>query len=137
MIWIFFVGINVIVLYALHNTIIPIPIAMDIFSVFDIDPAAWEHAIEEEEIGDVGAKYEDWSRSKGFSPKTAQFLQKHLWSNWAFYLVLAFYLLASFYLFVIRICICITSYYRKGLLERKETYFDRDLRSIPHNQLIY
>jgi hypothetical protein len=133
----FFISINVIILYTLHNTIIPIPIAIDIFSVFNIDPVAWEHAIEKEELGDVGATYEDWSQSKGYSAETAQFWQKHLWSNWIFYLVLSLYLLGSFYFFVIRLCISITSYYKKGLLKRKETYFDIDLRTIPPDRIIY
>ncbi|MFO7738785.1 MAG: hypothetical protein R6V46_09950 [Desulfatiglandaceae bacterium] len=133
----FFVSINIIILYALHNTIIPVPMAIDIFSVFNIDPVAWEHSIEKEALGDVGAKYEEWSRSRGFSLETAEFLQKHLWSNWIFYLIFALYLLAAFYFLVIRLCISITSYYKKGLLKRKETYFDRDLRTIPQDRMIY
>ena len=38
----FFMAVNGMAVYFVHNYMIPIPIATDIFSVFDIDPVVWK-----------------------------------------------------------------------------------------------
>lgn len=132
-----FIGVNGLAVYCVHNYIVPIPMATDIFSVFDIDPVAWENSIENEELGDVGAQYEEWSRRQGFSPQSARFWQETLWNNWLFLALLTLYLVGSFYFLVVKLCSAVIIYHKKGLLRRKEIYYSMDLSTIPKDQIIY
>ena len=132
-----FIAVNGMAVYFVHNYIIPIPIATDIFSVFNIDPVVWENSIENEALGDVGAQYEEWSRKKGFSPQSARFWQETLWSNWVFFVLFALYLVGTFYFFVVKMCSAVIIYHRKGLFRRKEIYYNMDLTTIPEHRMIY
>jgi hypothetical protein len=132
-----FIAVNGMAVYFVHNYIIPIPIATDIFSVFNIDPLEWENSIENEALGDVGAQYEEWSRKKGFSPQSARFWQETLWHNWVFFTLFALYLVGTFYFFVVKMCSAVIIYHRKGLFRRKEIYYNMDLTTIPEHRMIY
>lgn len=132
-----FIAVNGMAVYFVHNYVIPIPMAKDIFSVFNIDPMVWENSIENEALGDVGAQYEEWSRKKGFSPQSARFWQETLWSNWVFFVLFALYLVGTFYFFVVKMCSAVIIYHRKGLFRRKEIYYNMDLTTIPAHRMIY
>ena len=132
-----FMAVNGMVVYFVHNYMIPIPIATDIFSVFDIDPVVWENSIENEALGDVGAQYEEWSRRKGFSPQSARFWQETLWSNWLFFGLFTLYLVGTFYFLVVKMCSAVIIYQKKGLSRRREIYYNMDLTTIPEHRMIY
>ncbi len=132
-----FVAVNGMVIYFVHNYIIPIPIATNIFSVFDIDPVVWENSIENEALGDVGAQYEEWSQRKGFSPQSARFWQETLWSNWVFFALFTLYLVGTFYFLVVKMCSAVIIYQKKGLSRRREIYYNMDLTTIPGHLIIY
>ena len=132
-----FMGVNGLAVYFVHNYIVPIPMAVDILSVFDIDPEVWENTIENEELGDVGAQYEEWSQKQGFSPQSARFWQETLWYNWLLLGLFTLYLLGSFYFWVVKLCSAVIIDHKKGLFRRKEIYYEIDLRTIPGNKIIY
>ena len=132
-----FIGVNGLAVYGVHNYIVPIPMAVDILSVFDIDPEVWENSIENEELGDVGAQYEEWSQKQGFSPQSARFWQETLWYNWLLLGLFTLYLLGSFYFWVVKLCSAVIIDHKKGLFRRKEIYYEIDLRTIPGNKIIY
>jgi hypothetical protein len=132
-----FLAINLAALWAVHNYVVPLPMAASIFGAFDINPEAWEYNIEHRELGDVGAKYEDWSAKKGFTSETSRFWQETLWHGWPFYLGISLYIGLSFYLIVVKVCLKIVRYYTNGLSRRKSLYYDIDLKELPRDQIIY
>lgn len=74
-------------LLAVHLWVIPLPLAADILGAYAFDPVAWEHAIEQEDLGDTGVTYESWGASQGYSEERVRFFQEFLWRNWAFVLL--------------------------------------------------
>ena len=62
-------------LFVVHNYIIPIEMAADIFGAFSLDAEEWEANIETGELGDVGAQYEDWGAKIGLSSTQLRFWQ--------------------------------------------------------------
>jgi hypothetical protein len=102
--------------------VVPIPIALKIFSAYHIDPEVWEYNIEEDDLGDVGAEYEDWSEGYGFSKRTARFWQYFLWFTWPFLICYSLYAFALLYLFIIKFSGALFAYYKKKVLRRKVVY---------------
>lgn len=109
-------------LYMVHSYIIPIPIAANIFSVFDVDAVQWEANIEEGELGDVGAQYEHWSQEQGFSGDSARFWQDFLWDYWPSLALWVLVLAALFYWFMAKFYVTTLVRYSKRVLKRQKAY---------------
>jgi hypothetical protein len=103
--------------------VVPIPIALTIFSAYHIDPEVWEYYIEKGDLGDVGADYEAWSKAHGFSKRRAIFLQYFLWYTWPFLIGYTLYDFALFYLFVNKFSGALFAYYKKKVFRRKTAYY--------------
>lgn len=125
-----FIVFNATLLTLCHEYIVPIPIVVKIFSAFDINPVVWEENIEIGVFGDVGAEYEQWSKSKDFGPVTARFWQEFLWNNW--YIVIAFslYFGFTFYFSVLKISLGMFMHYKKRVIRRSLFYHSVDLHRL-------
>lgn len=117
-------------LIVVHEFIAPIPLLLDIMGAYRVDAEAWEHAIEREELGDVGAEFEAWSADRGFGPTSARFWQETLWDNWLALLVLLVGCAAVFYVAVSKVYISASVEYQKGVAARSEQYGLRDLTNM-------
>jgi hypothetical protein len=110
-----------------HSYVVPIPIALKIFGAYHPAPELWEYNIEDGDLGDVGAEYEDWSKERGFSKQTAKFWQYFLWYTWPFLIGYALYSFAFFYLFIYKFSRALFSYYKKKVFRREAVYYVRGL----------
>jgi hypothetical protein len=106
-----------------HSYVVPIPIALKIFGSYHLDPAVWEHNIEDGDVGDVGAEYEAWSKERGFSKRTAKLWQYFLWYTWPFLIGYALYSFALFYLFIDKFSRALWAYYKKKVFRREVVYY--------------
>lgn len=114
-------------LIIVHEFIAPIPLLLDVMGAYQTNVEAWEHAIEREGLGDVGAHYEAWSRNRGFADTTARFWQEILWDHWPTVLIVLILIAGVFYVAVSRIYISASVQYQSGVTERAETYRQYDL----------
>lgn len=112
----------------IHHFVVPLPIVVDIFGAFDPDPKVWEAAIETGELGDVGAQYEEWSQSQGYSYTTARFWQEFLWNHWLILLIGSAGLAVFVYWFVTRFYVSAVVAYHKGIQDRRERYLRKEAR---------
>ncbi len=85
----------------------------------------------------MAGEYEDWSSNQGISKETSKVMQKMLWHSWPQYLMMGVLGGLFFYLVMVKLCLKIVRYYQRGLLRRKEAYFDFDLQTIPRDQILY
>ena len=106
-----------------HSYVVPIPIALTIFSAYHIDPEVWEYNIEKGDLGDVGAEYEAWSKDHGFSKRTAIFWQYFLWYTWPFLIGYSLYAFALLYLFINKFSGALFAYYKKKVFRREAVYY--------------
>jgi hypothetical protein len=106
-----------------HSYVVPIPIALEIFGEYHFDPAAWEYNIEDGDIGDVGVKYEAWSKERGYSKQTAKFWQYFLWYFWPFLIGYSLYSFAFFYLFIYKFTSGLFAYYKRKVFRREQAYY--------------
>jgi hypothetical protein len=102
---------------------VPIPIALEIFGAYHLDPEVWEYNIEDGDLGDVGVKYEAWSKEHGYNKQTARFWQYFLWYTWPFLIGYALYSFALFYLFICKFARALFTYYKKKVFRREEVYY--------------
>jgi len=109
-------------LIVVHEFISPIPLLLDVMGAYQVDSEAWEHAIEHEELGDVGARYEEWSGRSGFEADTARYWQEALWNNWMTLLALLVAGGGVFYVAVSKIFIGASAAYQRGVRARAEEY---------------
>jgi hypothetical protein len=103
--------------------VVPIPLALKIFSAYHLDPEVWEYNIENGDLGDVGEEYEAWSKERGFGKQTAKFWQYFLWYTWPFLIGYALYSFGLFYLFIYKISRALFAYYKKRVLRREAVYY--------------
>jgi len=115
-------------LFMVNSYIIPIPIAFNIFSVFDVDVVQWEANIEEGDLGDVGAQYEQWSQEQGFSSESARFWQDFLWEYWPSLTLWALVLAGLFYWFMGKFYVTTLVRYSEHVLKRQKAYQAWDMR---------
>ena len=113
----------------------PIPIVVKIFSAFDIDPVSWEENIEIGVFGDIGAEYEQWSKSKDFSPVMARFWQEFLWNNWYILIALLLYFGFTFYFSVLKISFGMFMHYKKRVIRRSLFYHSVDQHKLNKKML--
>ncbi len=71
-----------------HNFVIPLPMALNVFSAYDSDKDLWEYKIEKENLGDLGEQHEEWSSEKGLGYESSRFWQNDLWENWRTYILM-------------------------------------------------
>ncbi|MDX1438442.1 MAG: hypothetical protein R3284_00930, partial [Rubricoccaceae bacterium] len=109
-------------LIVVHEYIAPVPLLLDVMGAYRVDAEAWERAIEHEELGDVGATYEEWSARRGFRAGTARFWQEVLWDNWPTILLLVVFGGGVFYLAVSKLFIKASATYQQGVFNRSEEY---------------
>ena len=118
-------------LYGVHHYVVPLPIVGDIFGAFDFNAAVWEYRIERGALGDVGQRYEEWSRARGFSLPTARFWQEFLWEHWLGLLVAGALFAAAQYWFWAHYYVSTVAAYHRGILKRRRAHRDED-RSRRH-----
>ena len=116
-----------------HSYVVPIPIALEIFGAYHLDPEVWEYNIEDGDLGDVGVKYEAWSKKRGDSKQTAKFWQYFLWYAWPFLIGYALYSFALLYLFINKFSRALFAYYKKKVFRRKTVYYLKNL-DVGENQ---
>jgi len=105
-----------------HSYLVPVPIALKIFSAYHIDPEVWEYNIEKGNLGDVGAEYEAWSKGHGFSKRTAILWQYFLWYTWPFLIGYSLYAFALLYVFINKFSYALFAYYKKKVFRREAAY---------------
>lgn len=134
-----YIGSNIAAIWTVHKYIVPIPLVMKIFGSFSLDEEIWEAKIERDiaKMENVAKEYDQWNAKNGVSAETSQTMQKMLWHSWPLYLGLGLFLGITFYLIVVRFCISIIHDYHKNLIRRKMAYFDRDLRDIPRDKILF
>jgi hypothetical protein len=111
-----------------HVKIVPIPMVVDIFGAFSLDAAAWEHAIEREDLGDVGAAYECWSKAQGFEHTSARFWQAFLWKHWPTLAGFGVLLGGLCYWFATRYYASTVRQFETSVLQRRARYLRKDHR---------
>ena len=122
---ILFVGVTAAPIVWTHAYIVPIPILINVFSVFHLDEETWEENIFKGEAGAVRDEYEDWRKQQGISRETSLTFQKFLWHSWYILAAYGMFLMLSFYLLLFRTCRALFSHYRKQVLRRELSYFSR------------
>jgi len=120
----------------INSYVVPIPIALKIFGAYHIDPEVWENKIEKDDVGDVGAEYEDWSKEQGFNKQTARIWQYFLWYTWPFLIGYALYAFASFYLLICKFSIALFVRYKEKVFRREAAYFMKS-QSVNENYDLY
>ena len=113
-------------LIVVHEFIAPIPLLLDVMGTYEVNSEAWERAIEHEELGDVGARYEEWSSRRGFEANTARFWQETLWKNWMTLLALLVGGGGVFYVAVSKFFVGASVAYQRGVGARAEEYWVHD-----------
>lgn len=121
------VSISGFILLVIHEYIVPLPMVADMLSQFDLDPVQWEYNIEHGELGDMGAKYEAWSRSRGFSESSARFWQEFLWMQWIALAAIGSFLAYTGGRFLLHFYGTALVKYAHGVLSRNKAYRRRDL----------
>lgn len=136
---ILYIGSNIAAIWTVHKYIVPIPFVMKIFGSFSIDEEKWEANIERDitSMGNMSRKYTEWSTKNGVSTEASETMQKMLWHSWPTYLGLGLFTGITFYLIIVRFCLSLIRDYHKNLIRRKMAYFDRDLRIIPREKILY
>ena len=109
-------------LIVVHEFVAPIPLLLDVMETYEVNSEAWERAIEHEELGDVGARYEEWSSRRGFEANTARFWQETLWNNWMTLLALLVGGGGVFYVAVSKFFVGASVAYQRGVGARAEEY---------------
>lgn len=114
------------VVIVIHSYIVPIPIIVDILGAYDPDPVAWEANIEKGELGDVGARYENWGADHGLSDQSLRFWQEYLWQHWLALLIIGFIVGTCFYWLFAKFYVRAAVKYGQGVLKRKRAYAEWD-----------
>ena len=109
-----------------HSYIVPIPIVMKIFSVFDVNEETWEANVFEGRAGKVREEYETWRKEREMSEQMALFWQKSLWNSWLILFAFGLYVFLSFYWLVRKFSFELFRRYKKGVLLREGIYTSRD-----------
>ncbi len=115
-------------LLLIHITIVPIPMVLDIFGAFDVNPVQWEAGIETGNLGDVGTQYEMWGQQRGYSEEKLRFWQEFLWRSWPVLLALAAVFTGLFYWFVSRFYLSAAAHYGRRIVKRCRYYQMHDAR---------
>jgi hypothetical protein len=68
---------------AVHNTVMPLPMVLNAFSRFDADPDVWKAKLR----GDIKEQYEQWYEKQGKPIADARLVAVDLWSTWPFVLL--------------------------------------------------
>ena len=121
-----FFGICATPIVLVHSYIIPIPIVMDVLSVFSINEEVWEDNVF---IGDgrkALSKYETWRKKQGISKQRAMSMQQFLWDTWYIWAAFALYAMFFFYLLLVKLFIKLFNRYKKKVFRREEVYSSRD-----------
>ena len=121
-------------LVGVHRFVAPVPLLLDVAGAFDTDAAAWERAIEQERLGDVGAAYESWSRRRGFSYRTARYWQELLWAYWPTLVAILTLGGLLFYGLLARVYAGASAAYQRGVYRRQHQYRKRDARAAISQQ---
>ncbi|HET6566643.1 MAG TPA: hypothetical protein VFG50_01680 [Rhodothermales bacterium] len=117
-------------LIAVDAYVVPLPMVSKIMSQFDLDPVQWEYNIEHGRYGDIGAQYEAWSRSRGFSATTARFWQEFLWLQWGAIVIIGLALGYYGLRFLVRWYKTAVLGYADGVFYRRTEYQIRDAKSL-------
>jgi hypothetical protein len=121
-----FVGISCAPIVWIHSYVVPIPLVIKVFAVFDINEEAWEANVFEGRAGEVREEYENWRKNRGMSDQMALFWQKSLWNSWLILFAFGLYVFLSFYCLVHKFSHELFRRYRKGVLLRQGIYASRD-----------
>ena len=121
-----FVGISCAPIVWIHSYVVPIPLVIKIFAVFDINEEAWEANVFEGRAGEVREEYENWRKKRGMSDQLALFWQKSLWNSWLILFAFGLYVFLSFYCLVHKFSHELFRRYKKGVLLRQGIYASRD-----------
>jgi hypothetical protein len=117
-------------LLVIHEYVVPLPMVAGMLSQFDLDPVQWEFNIEHGELGDMGAQYEIWSQSQGFSGASARFWQEFLWVQWVVLAVMGFALAYFGGRFLSHFYGTAVVAYANGVLRRRKGYERCDLNAM-------
>jgi len=93
---------------------------------YEVGSEVWEDAIEHEEIGDVGAWYEERMGRLGVQPDTARELKETLAHNWMTLLALLVGGGGVFYVAVSKFFVGASVAYQRGVGARAEEYWVHD-----------
>jgi len=126
LILVLFIGISCAPVVWIHSYVVPIPLVIKIFAVFDINEEAWEANVFEGRGGKVREEYETWRKKRGMSDQMAFFWQKSLWNSWLILFAFGLYVFLSFYCLVHKFSHELFRRYKKGVLLRKGIYASRD-----------
>lgn len=121
-----FIGISCAPVVWIHSYVVPIPLVIKIFAVFDINEEAWEANVFEGRAGEVREEYETWRKNRGMSDQMAFFWQKSLWNSWLILFAFGLYVFLSFYCLVHKFSHELFRRYKKGVLLRQGIYASRD-----------
>ena len=121
-----FIGISCAPVVWIHSYVVPIPLVIKIFAVFDINEEAWEANVFEGRAGEVREEYETWRKKRGMSDQMAFFWQKSLWNSWLILFAFGLYVFLSFYCLVHKFSHELFRRYKKGVLLRQGIYASRD-----------
>jgi hypothetical protein len=121
-----FVGISAAPIVWMHSYVVPIPLVIKIFGVFDINEEAWEANVFEGRAGKVQKEYETWRKEREMSEQMALFWQKSLWNSWLILFAFGLYVFLSFYCLVHKFCFELFRRYKKGVILREGIYASRD-----------
>ena len=121
-----FVAISCAPIVWMHSYVVPIPLVVKIFAVFDINEEAWEANVFEGRAGKVREEYETWRKEREMSEQMALFWQKSLWNSWLMLSAFGLYVFLSFYWLVHKFSRELFRRYKKGVLLRQGIYASRD-----------
>ncbi len=113
-------------LIVVHEVIAPIPFILEVMGAYEVGSEVWEDAIEHEEIGDVGAWYEERMGRLGVQPDTARELKETLAHNWMTLLALLVGGGGVFYVAVSKFFVGASVAYQRGVGARAEEYWVHD-----------
>jgi hypothetical protein len=121
-----FVGISAAPIVWIHSYVVPIPLVVKIFGVFNINEEAWEADVFEGRAGKVREEYEAWRKEKRMSKRIAFFWQKSLWNSWPVLSIIGINVFFCFCFLVLKVFFQLFRRYKKGVLLREGIYASRD-----------
>jgi len=121
-----FLGISAAPIVWIHSYVVPIPIAIKLFSVVELNEEAWEENVFEGRAGKVREEYETWRKERDMGEQMTLFWQKFMWNSWFILSVIGITVFFFFCFLVLKVFFELFRRYKKGVLLREGIYASRD-----------
>ncbi|MGI9517642.1 MAG: hypothetical protein ACR2NP_11385 [Pirellulaceae bacterium] len=114
------------VVYVVHTTIVPLPLAAQAISQFNVDKATWAENLQNPAHGDIAGQFEAWQMSDGIR---AGFDLFGLVTTWPVVLLLGTFIGIVGFLALGHRYIKYLQYYEAEVGKRYQTYFTHDMQT--------